>query len=176
MPNVYRTARGVQVDIDQLRLANETAIAVGNQRINARGDRLDENGNIIKTKDDVMAEHYKGRVRTTPPKDQPILDSSSEAKRVKTAEADVIDAQKLQETIASLTKQLAAKDAEVKTLKQSAPVEKEAVAEEQPIEFKEPEVQAAPEAKTAAPVRGGLANAIQKNLEYQEKKKQNKRI
>ena len=42
MPNVYRTARGLQIDIDQLRLANETAVAVGNHRVNARGDRLDE--------------------------------------------------------------------------------------------------------------------------------------
>ena len=126
-----------------------------------------------------MAEHYKGRVRTAPPKDQPILDSSSEAKRMKTAEADVIDAQKLQETIASLTKQLADKDAEVKTLKtKTAPTVEETVAgeAEQPIEFKEPEVQATVEPKEAAPLRGGLANAIQKNLEYQEKKKQNKRI
>ena len=173
MPNVYRTARGLQIDIDQLRLANETTVAVGNSRVNARGDRLDEKGNIIKSKDDAMAEHYKGRVRTNPPKDQPIIDSSSEAKRLKTAEADVIDAQKLQETIASLTKQLADKDAEVQSLKQVPAESLEPVA---PVEFNEPEVQESPKPAASAPLRGGLANAIQKNLEYQEKKKQNKRL
>jgi hypothetical protein len=40
MSNKYRTAHGKQLDIDKLRLVNEKTIAVGNMKVNARGDQL----------------------------------------------------------------------------------------------------------------------------------------
>ena len=46
---IYTTARGVPVDIGALRLQNENVRAVGNMGVNARGDRIDGNGNIIET-------------------------------------------------------------------------------------------------------------------------------
>ena len=45
----HKSARGVAVDMDRLRLANETAIAVGNMKVNARGDQLGPGGKIVKT-------------------------------------------------------------------------------------------------------------------------------
>ena len=157
MPSIYRTARGNQIDMDRLRLANETAVAVGNQRVNARGDRLDEKGNIVKAKDDVMSEHYRSRVRSAPPKDQPIIDNSTEAR--KAAEADVLDSKKLQETIASLNKQLAEKDAEVRSLNVAEPTDRHTFYDD---------VDHPLTAVTAPESRSGLADAIKKNL----KKKQ----
>jgi len=44
---VYRTARGKVVDMGSLRLQNETVRAVGNMGVNARGDRIDADGNVI---------------------------------------------------------------------------------------------------------------------------------
>ena len=44
---IYRTARGKQVDIGSLRLQNEHVRAVGNMGVNARGDRIDSQGNVI---------------------------------------------------------------------------------------------------------------------------------
>jgi len=44
---VYKTARGKQVDIGSMRLQNENVRAVGNMGVNARGDRIDAQGNII---------------------------------------------------------------------------------------------------------------------------------
>jgi len=44
---VYKTARGKSVDIGSLRLQNENVRAVGNMGVNARGDRIDSQGNII---------------------------------------------------------------------------------------------------------------------------------
>ena len=55
----HRTARGSQIDMDRLRLANETTIAVGNMKVNARGDQLGAGGKVIKTRQQIMAEKNK---------------------------------------------------------------------------------------------------------------------
>jgi len=47
---VYRTAQGKTVDLGALALQNETVRAVGNMNVNARGDRIDEQGNPIATR------------------------------------------------------------------------------------------------------------------------------
>lgn len=44
---VYRTARGKVVDVGAIRLQNEQVRAVGNMGVNARGDRIDNQGNVI---------------------------------------------------------------------------------------------------------------------------------
>ena len=59
MANVRRTAMGNAVDMDMLRLANETTIAVGNMKVNARGDQLGAGGKIIKTRAQVMQEYHQ---------------------------------------------------------------------------------------------------------------------
>ena len=59
MATNHRTARGVPVDMDRIRLANETTIAVGNMKVNARGDQLGAGGKIIKTRQQIMAEKNK---------------------------------------------------------------------------------------------------------------------
>jgi hypothetical protein len=59
MATNHRTARGIPVDMDRLRLANEQTIAVGNMKVNARGDQLGTGGKIIKTRQQVMAEKNK---------------------------------------------------------------------------------------------------------------------
>ena len=59
MSNLRRTAMGSAVDIDQLRLANETTIAIGNAKTNARGDLLGAGGKIIKTRAQVMQEYHQ---------------------------------------------------------------------------------------------------------------------
>jgi hypothetical protein len=59
MATNHRTARGIPVDMDRLRLANEQTIAVGNMKVNARGDQLGPGGKIIKTRQQVMAEKNK---------------------------------------------------------------------------------------------------------------------
>jgi hypothetical protein len=46
----YRSAQGKTVDLGALILQNETVRAVGNMNVNARGDRIDEQGNPISTR------------------------------------------------------------------------------------------------------------------------------
>lgn len=54
----HRTMRGKQVDMDLLRKRNELTPAVGNARVNARGDELGAGGQIIKKREDVVNEYY----------------------------------------------------------------------------------------------------------------------
>jgi len=47
---IYRTAQGRIVDFGALQAQNEQVRAVGNMQVNARGDKLDADGNIISTR------------------------------------------------------------------------------------------------------------------------------
>lgn len=47
---IYKTARGKTVDFGSMRLQNEHVRAVGNMGVNARGDRIDSQGNVIDPK------------------------------------------------------------------------------------------------------------------------------
>ena len=55
----HRTARGNSIYMDRVRLSNEQTIAVGNMKVNARGDQLGNGGKIIKTRQEIMAEKNK---------------------------------------------------------------------------------------------------------------------
>lgn len=56
---VYRTANGKNINIDAIIAQNEESIAVGNMRVNARGDELGPGGRIERTRDKVLQEYYK---------------------------------------------------------------------------------------------------------------------
>ena len=56
---MYRTMQGRMVDIDQLRAANESVQAVGNMNVNARGDVLGANGQVVTPKAQVIRKYYE---------------------------------------------------------------------------------------------------------------------
>jgi hypothetical protein len=58
MGKIYRSAQGKPVDMDAMRLRNEEEIAVGNMKVNARGDELGPGGVVVKTRNEVMTEYY----------------------------------------------------------------------------------------------------------------------
>lgn len=58
MTKVYKTARGKMVDIDQVKLANESIIAVGNMKVNARGDLLGAGGQVAMGRNQLMDQVY----------------------------------------------------------------------------------------------------------------------
>lgn len=75
MANIRRTAMGDKVDIDMLRLANENTIAVGNAKLNARGDELGPGGKIVKTRAQIMQEYHK--LHSPVAEDTPIATSAA---------------------------------------------------------------------------------------------------
>ena len=54
----YKTMQGRELDLDQLRARNETTLAVGNVKVNARGDELGPGGTIIRKREEIMAEYH----------------------------------------------------------------------------------------------------------------------
>jgi hypothetical protein len=61
MGKIYRTAQGRSLDMETIRLQNELVPALGNMRVNARGDQLGPGGKIIKTREMIMDEFYKAK-------------------------------------------------------------------------------------------------------------------
>jgi hypothetical protein len=55
---VYRTSNGKIVDMDLLRQKNELTPAVGNVRVNARGDELGPGGKIVRKREDILKDFY----------------------------------------------------------------------------------------------------------------------
>ena len=62
----YQTFQGKQIDMDTLRQRNELTPAVGNARVNARGDELGPGGKIIKKREEVLGEYYRDHPQAVP--------------------------------------------------------------------------------------------------------------
>ena len=58
MGRTYTSVRGKEVDMEKLSLRHEKTPAVGNMRVNARGDELGEGGKIVRTREQVLADYY----------------------------------------------------------------------------------------------------------------------
>ena len=67
---VYKTMQGKTVDMDLLRKRNELTPAVGNAKVNARGDELGAGGKIIKKREDVLADYYRDNPETVSHKEK----------------------------------------------------------------------------------------------------------
>lgn len=79
---VYTTARGKAVDMGALRLQNEHVRAVGNMGVNARGDRIDANGQIIDPRQHQLQRQVK---RQTNVSAAPVHRSTAEARQAQSA-------------------------------------------------------------------------------------------
>jgi hypothetical protein len=53
--SVYRSMQGREVDMNKLINTNEMTVAVGNAKVNARGDELGPGGQIIRKREEVLA-------------------------------------------------------------------------------------------------------------------------
>ena len=65
MGKVYTSVRGKEVDMEKLSLRNETEIAVGNAKLNARGDEIGPGGKIVKTREQILQDYYNNNPRAT---------------------------------------------------------------------------------------------------------------
>ena len=72
---MYRSMRGKPVDIELLAKKNELVPAVGNAKVNARGDRLGPGGVIIEKREDMVKEYYN-QVGSAKPKADTISQES----------------------------------------------------------------------------------------------------
>jgi hypothetical protein len=51
----YRSMQGREIDMNKLINLNETTPAVGNMKVNARGDELGAGGKIVRKREEIMA-------------------------------------------------------------------------------------------------------------------------
>lgn len=60
---VYKTAQGKTVDMGRLMVQNEKTRAVGNMKVNARGDLVDDMNNVVATKPQQVNNQYNRQVQ-----------------------------------------------------------------------------------------------------------------
>ena len=58
MSKIYKSAKGKLVDMDKVKLANESVTSVGNMRVNARGDLLGAGAKVAEGRNAVMDRVY----------------------------------------------------------------------------------------------------------------------
>lgn len=63
MGKTIRSMRGKEVDMEKLNLRNETIPAVGNMKVNARGDEIGAGGKVIRTREEILKDYYKDNPR-----------------------------------------------------------------------------------------------------------------
>ena len=81
MAKVYRTAKGQSLDIGSLLLQNENTRAVGNMNVNARGDKINSENKIIKSRNDQMSAQYaKVHKKERLAQDAPVYKNAKEAR------------------------------------------------------------------------------------------------
>ena len=74
----YKTMQGKNVDMDLLRKRNELTQAVGNAKVNARGDELGAGGKIIKKREEVLADYYRDNPTKVPSRNKADEEASLE--------------------------------------------------------------------------------------------------
>ncbi len=90
------TYRGATLDMDSIRRENEHVPAIGNQRVNARGDQI-SGGKVTKTADQIARDNHRvqsvivksGLKGPTPALDAPIMDAPAPVKPTKTKSKEV---------------------------------------------------------------------------------------
>lgn len=60
---IYKTANGKTVDMGSLALKNEQVRAVGNMKVNARGDQVDDSNRVISSKPEQVQRQYQRQTK-----------------------------------------------------------------------------------------------------------------
>lgn len=115
---VYKSMQGKSVDMDLLRQRNELTPAVGNARVNARGDELGPGGKIIKKREDVLAEYYRDHPQAVPDEvpGQGVAqtDEETQVAQTKVAEEKIAPAKKASPKKSAVEDEMAEIDQEAK--------------------------------------------------------------
>ena len=61
--DIYKSSRGKAVDMGALRLKNEKERAVGNMKVNARGDAVDDKNQSVQSKPQQVHKQYQQQVQ-----------------------------------------------------------------------------------------------------------------
>ena len=84
--------QGKEIDLEKLARQNELMPAIGNMKVNARGDELGPGGQIIRRREDIVAEYYEDNPnargsRIAAPAPEPVVEKEQPV--VKSKKTDV---------------------------------------------------------------------------------------
>ena len=105
----HRSMRGKIVDMDLLRKKNELTPAIGNARVNARGDQLGAGGKIVKKREEMVREYYEknpnavrdetghftGKRKTQETVNEPVEEKTTRTRTTKKAEEPTVEEQEM---------------------------------------------------------------------------------
>ena len=183
---VYKTAGGKSIDFDTMQLKGEETIAVGNMGVNARGDKLGKGGEVVKKREEVIADYYRIHNGTIP-EDRPVPDPDdiddanvqpahqdpilteveSESPNSTKANNETISSDELATALASTAEVVKTKKVEpvekpiVKTVEDEQTEAEHKTYENEVEKSSDPEVEE-PKVETKPTTRGGLASAVKK--------------
>ena len=63
MVRTIKSMRGKEIDMEKLNLKNETLPAVGNMKVNARGDEIGKGGKVVRTREEILKDYYNKNPR-----------------------------------------------------------------------------------------------------------------
>ena len=92
MGRTYKTMQGKEVDMDKLMRQHELMPAIGNVRVNARGDELGPGGKIIRKREEVLQAYYENNPKAIPERSGVVVSKTEQSgivessKKSKTAE------------------------------------------------------------------------------------------
>ncbi len=93
----YRSMQGKEIDMDKLMRQNELMPAIGNVKVNARGDELGPGGRIIRKREEIIAEYYENNPKAIPDNLEPVpvkkaikpvTETASVAKKIKSKDEE----------------------------------------------------------------------------------------
>ena len=79
MASKYRTAQGRTLDMTALAAKNERARAVGNMKVNARGDTIDSEGKVVVPVTEKVATNYANTVGTRSAQSRKVAPKATQA-------------------------------------------------------------------------------------------------
>lgn len=93
---IYRTAQGRIVDFGALQAQNEQVRAVGNMQVNARGDKLDADGNIISTRAQQVNRNLNRTTAAAPIPTSTQAQKETDAAAIRAADQEKLEQARLQ--------------------------------------------------------------------------------
>lgn len=160
---VYRSAQGKSVDLGTIMLQNEHVRAVGNMNVNARGDRLDSNNQVIDTK---PRQIQRQTARTTNVSAEPVQASATKLrksrKQARSAATEEAPAQPVHSPVHRALPATPPQQSVQQPVQDTAPIVAPPAVELEPAPLAAPPAQQVAVPPSKIP-EGGLAAAIARN-------------
>ena len=79
--SVHKTSQGKEIDLGKLMLKNEEVRAVGNMKVNARGDSINSDNKTVADRNKQVSKNYRKQIGNAV-EDMPVMNSQKAAKIV----------------------------------------------------------------------------------------------